>query len=324
MDNLTHTLTGLVLAQTGLKRYTPHATITAVIGANLPDIDVFAYFAGPVHALEFRRGWTHGILAAVVLPVLLAACVVAWDRARRRRNAETGSRDSENRAATAAFGGALLVSALSIWSHPLLDLLNTYGVRLLMPFSRTWFQSDALFIVDPFLWVILVGGIALARYRARGAHDASPGALAFRHRPASVAIALATGYVLTMIAMSAVARASLDQPRGAHGLMVSPTAARRLVKFVVRDIGGHYELGVFNWLENPRYSILDTVSAGPLDEVRERAGDNPQVRAFLSWARFPRASVTPVGDSLRVLLTDVRYSGGDDAESWASAAVTIP
>jgi inner membrane protein len=324
MGNLTHTLAGLVLAETGLKRYTPHATITAVIGANLPDIDVFAYFASPVHALEFRRGWTHGILAAVVLPVLLAVCVLAWERARRGRKALGDRAASEKQTAAAVFRGVLLVSALSIWSHPLLDLLNTYGVRLLMPFSHTWFQSDALFIVDPFLWVILVGGIALARYRARGAHDDSSRALAFRHRPARVAIALATGYVLTMIAISAAARASLDQPRGAHGLMVSPTAARRLVKFVVRDIGGHYELGVFSWLENPRYSILDTVSAGPLDEIRERAGDKPQVRAFLSWARFPRAAVTPMGDSLRVLLTDVRYSGGDDAESWASAAVTIP
>jgi inner membrane protein len=319
MDNLTHTLAGLALAESGLKRYTPYATVTAVIGANLPDIDVLSYFASPVHALEFRRGWTHGILAMFVLPVLLALSVVAWERARR-----TGARTDNENPTPATFQGILLVAALSVWSHPLLDLLNTYGVRLLMPFSRTWFQSDALFIVDPFLWIILLGGIALGRYRARGTHDGSPQALAFRYRPARVAIALATAYVLTMIAISAAARASLDAAPGAHGLMVSPTAAQRLVKFVVRDIGGHYELGVFNWLENPRYAILDTVSAGPLDEVRERAADQAQVRAFLSWARFPRASVTQAGDSLRVLLTDVRYSGGDDAESWASAAVTIP
>jgi hypothetical protein len=130
--------------------------------------------------------------------------------------------------------------------------------------------------------------------------------------------------VLLMIAISAAARASLEEAGGPHGVMISPTATQRLVKFVVRDIGGHYELGVFNWLENPRYSVLDTVSAGPLDHVRQRTGDQQQVHAFLSWARFPRAAVTPMGDSLRVLLTDVRYSGGDDAESWASAAVTIP
>ena len=318
MDNLAHTLAGLALAESGLKRYAPHATVTAVIGANLPDIDIVSYFASPVHALEFRRGWTHGILAMFVLPVVLALSVVAWERA-RRKPART---DSEN--ASATFQGILLVAALSVWSHPLLDLLNTYGVRLLMPFSHTWFQSDALFIVDPFLWIILIGGIALARYRARGTHDGSPQAVAFRYRPARVAIALAGAYALAMIAISAAARASLQEARGPHGLMISPTATKRLVKFVVRDIGGHYELGVFNWLANPRYSILDTVSAGPLDEVRERANDERQVRAFLSWARFPRALVTSAGDSLRVLLTDIRYSGGDDAENWASVVVTIP
>lgn len=323
MDNLAHTLAGLALAESGLKRFAPHATVTAVIGANLPDVDILSYFASPVHALEFRRGWTHGILAMIVLPVLLSLGVVAWNRARRGRK-DGAQTEGEGAIAVATVRGILLVAALSVWSHPLLDLLNTYGVRLLMPFSRTWFQSDALFIVDPFLWIILVGGIALARYRARAAHDGSPKALAFRYRPARVAIALAMAYVLTMIAISAAARASLAEARGAHGLMVSPTATRRLVKFIVRDIGGHYELGVFNWLDNPRYSILDTISAGPLDHVRERAGDQEQVRAFLSWARFPRASVAPVGDGLRVLLTDVRYSGGDDAESWASAVVTIP
>jgi inner membrane protein len=315
MDNLAHTLAGLALAESGLKRHAPYVTATAVVGANLPDIDVLAYFASPVHALEFRRGWTHGILAVVVLPVLLAACIAAWDRARRT--------NFEGRP-PANLHGVLLVAALAVWSHPLLDLLNTYGVRLLMPFSQTWFHTDALFIVDPFLWIILLAGIALGRYRARGAHDGSPQALAFRYRPARVAIALATAYALTMIALSAATRASLQEARGPHGLMVSPTAARRLVKFIVRDIGGHYELGVFNWLENPRYAILDTVSAGPLDEIRARAVDQPRVRAFLSWARFPRALVTPAGDSLRVLLTDVRYSGGDDAENWASVAVIIP
>jgi inner membrane protein len=292
--------------------------VIAVVGANLPDIDVLSYLAGPIHALEFRRGWTHGILAMIVLPVLLTLIVIAWNMLRRRKTQPVAKNGI-----LSAFWGILLVATLSIWSHPLLDLLNTYGVRLLMPFSSTWFQSDAVFIVDPVLWVILIGGIALARYRARHTRNDPHVSDAYRYRPAQAALAFGAAYVLTLVALSAAARASLQPARGPHGLMVSPTATRRLVKFVVRDIGGHYELGVFNWLENPRYSIVDTVSAGPLDEIRERAVGVPRIRQFLSWARFPRASVTPVGDSLRVHLTDVRYSGGDD-DSWASAVVTIP
>ena len=37
-----------------------------------------------------------------------------------------------------------------------MDVLNSYGVRLLMPFSGRWFYGDALYIVDP--WLYLAAG----------------------------------------------------------------------------------------------------------------------------------------------------------------------
>lgn len=55
------------------------------------------------------------------------------------------------------------VAFLGVWSHPLLDLLNTYGVRLLMPFSDTWFYGDTLFIIDPWFWLLAGAGVVLAR-----------------------------------------------------------------------------------------------------------------------------------------------------------------
>jgi inner membrane protein len=53
------------------------------------------------------------------------------------------------------------LSLLGVLSHPFLDWLNNYGVRLLMPFSDRWFYGDTLFIVDPWLWLILGGAVAL-------------------------------------------------------------------------------------------------------------------------------------------------------------------
>src|SRR5579862_9732608 len=159
MDNLCHTLAGAVLAEAGLRRRTPLAVPTLLIGANLPDLDALAYLRGPVFALGFRRGWTHGVLAMLVLPVLLAGLMLAWDRLVRRR----GDEPADPR-------GLLVVAAVAVTSHPLLDLLNTYGVRLLMPFSGHWFHGDALFIVDPWLWLLFGVGTALAiRRRRRGA-----------------------------------------------------------------------------------------------------------------------------------------------------------
>ena len=52
-------------------------------------------------------------------------------------------------------------------THPVLDWLNNYGIRLLMPFSPRWFYGDAVFIIDPWLWLALggaLGAIAVATH----------------------------------------------------------------------------------------------------------------------------------------------------------------
>ena len=158
MDNLAHTLAGASLAQAGLKRLTPLATATLVIGANLPDIDALATFGGGDFSLLFRRGWTHGALAMILWPPRA-------DRPGARLRCRAPAAASRTPARTPGAGaGAVLVGVLS---HPALDWLNTYGVRLLMPFSGRWFYGDALFIVDPWLWLVLAAAVIVAM-TARG------------------------------------------------------------------------------------------------------------------------------------------------------------
>src|SRR5918999_3871619 len=89
MDNVCHTLVGAALAEAGLKRRTALGAATLMIGANFPDIDVLAVPFG--HSVDFRRGWTHGVLALVVLPFVLAVVMFAWDRSiAARRTAHAG------------------------------------------------------------------------------------------------------------------------------------------------------------------------------------------------------------------------------------------
>ena len=81
MDNVTHTLVGLALAESGLKRRTRFATATLLLGSNLPDVDGFTHcFGSATDALAFRRGWTHRVLAMAVLPLLLTALMLGWGR----------------------------------------------------------------------------------------------------------------------------------------------------------------------------------------------------------------------------------------------------
>ena len=44
MDNLTHSLTGALIGQAGLKKKTGLAMPALIIGANLPDVDAACFF----------------------------------------------------------------------------------------------------------------------------------------------------------------------------------------------------------------------------------------------------------------------------------------
>src|SRR5688500_873216 len=153
-----------------------------MIGANFPDIDILSAPFG--RATEFRRGWTHGVLALVVLPFVLTGLMMLWDRYRRRGADPAIPRQ------------LLLLATISIWTHPTLDWMNSYGMRWLMPFDGTWFYGDSLFIVDPWLLIVLGLGVWFSRRREK---------IAARHpwRPARIAVGVATAYVIVMLGLQA-------------------------------------------------------------------------------------------------------------------------
>lgn len=159
MDPIAHSFTGATLAAAGLRRATPLATAALLMGANAPDVDVLAGFGPDQAALAFRRGWTHGVLALAIWPFLLTGVLLAWDRWVRRR------RDPIAPSARAA--PLLALSALAVITHPTLDWVNNYGMRWLMPFDGRWFYGDALFVIDPWIWLTLGGVLFLMYSRSR-------------------------------------------------------------------------------------------------------------------------------------------------------------
>jgi inner membrane protein len=52
-------------------------------------------------------------------------------------------------------------------SHPLLDWTNNYGVRPLLPWSGKWFYGDLVFIIDPWIWLVVGGAVFLLTARTR-------------------------------------------------------------------------------------------------------------------------------------------------------------
>ncbi|MBD0327587.1 MAG: metal-dependent hydrolase, partial [Pyrinomonadaceae bacterium] len=57
--------------------------------------------------------------------------------------------------------GLLLASIVASFTHPLLDWTNNYGVRPFLPWSGRWFYGDLVFIVDPWIWLVLGGAVFL-------------------------------------------------------------------------------------------------------------------------------------------------------------------
>jgi inner membrane protein len=157
LDPIAHTLTGAALAASGLKRATPLATAALLIGANAPDIDVVSYVGSPFESLAFRRGWTHGVLALAILPFAITGLILAWDRLVRRKR--------EPAAEPARAGPLFGLALLAVLTHPALDWLNNYGMRWLMPFDGRWFYGDAVFIIDPWIWLGLGGALFLVHSR---------------------------------------------------------------------------------------------------------------------------------------------------------------
>ena len=329
MDNLCHTLTGAALGKAGLASRARYGMATLMIAANIPDVDV-AVFLTDTLPVSFRRGWTHGVLAQVVLPIALAG--VVWALARFRspvsglrspvvsnghRTADSGDR------LEAPFNQLLLLSYAGIASHVFLDYLNSYGVRLLMPFSGRWFYGDALFIVDPWMWAILGAGTLLASVAARRGARAP-------WQPARVALALAAAYTLAMLGSNLWARAAVRDGLTRAGrpadtrFMVTPVFANPFRREVLVDTGDRYEKG-FLWFEpGPHFRPAGYGVDKGFDQPEARTAlSMPRARAFLTWSRFPFVVVDRTEAPPQLWLNDYRYSDASGRIGWAGLGVRL-
>jgi len=159
MDNLTHSLVGLTAAKAGLERLSPGATTLCVLAANAPDADIVVLAFGDRWTfLEHHRGITHAIVGVIALAFLLPLIFYAVDRLWSR---------FRNQPPKTKLKGLLIASLIASATHPLLDWTNNYGIRFFLPWSQKWSYGDLVFIVDPYLWLILGGAVFLLTARSK-------------------------------------------------------------------------------------------------------------------------------------------------------------
>lgn len=321
MDNLTHSLVGAVLGQAGLKRTTGLAMPALIIGANLPDVDAACFFwlEGTEH-LAFRRGITHGPPALALLPLVLAGLLWGWDRWQERRGTRPEGR------LPVRFGWLYAMAFIGCLSHPFFDWLNVYGIRLLEPFSSQWFYGDTLFIIDVWLWAMLIAGVWVSRRREKAAKT--------YHWPAILSLVVVAGYIGSawFITQTAFLTYSINMkvmPTEANGLpprpdiprtqmIAAPTPVWPFERELILGAQNNYFVIAPGTVPSPWNAkpVTDERCAWPDVEALRRA--NSQLDAFLFWSRAPFATRAADGS---VILYDARFT---DPRARGRFSVALP
>ncbi|MDQ4420691.1 metal-dependent hydrolase [Sphingobium sp. DEHP117] len=300
MDNLTHSMVGAVLGQTGLKRTSGLGMAALVIGANIPDIDASCTLLG-TPSLALRRGLTHGPLALLVLPLALTGGLILFDRWQQRRGTRPAARAPLNAL------WLLALSVIGMLSHLGLDWLNSYGIRLLEPFSSRWFYGDTLFIIDLVMWVVLIGGFIWSRRAEKS------GSERWRAR-GQIILTAACAYIFANGTITGMAERRGHQYLHDHGLEPEMVVANPVpAEFWKREIlwrsdnGGYGNYG-FSLLDDqvPEYlPIAGTTGMGQA-RVLAQVQRSKDATAFLFWSRMPLAHFEKDGT---LILEDQRFRG---------------
>lgn len=310
MDNLTHTLLAVTLSRAGLNRFSPHATLLLVAGANAPDLDVVAGLGRTGAALDLHRGPTH---SALLWPLMALAVTAAVWLFRRR---------------TIRWLRAYPVALIGVASNPLFDLANSYGVRLWWPFSDQWLHADLVAIFDIWVWALLALGLVAPWFG--GLVSREMGARAGSGRGAAVfVLVLLAGYLggRYLLHQRAVAvldsRMYLGEVPARVAAMPSPVDPFAWTGLV--EGAGFVQL-------HPRLHLLRefdpeegrTFYKPTGNAAVERARQAGPFRGFLGFAQWPvwRVSPAPEGEGAVVVeLCDVRFGPPERSRFSVSARI---
>ena len=142
MDPLTHALVGAGVAALAGDKFSlgNPLHLGAVLGALAPDIDIIFQFFGDVPYLTHHRGSSHSVPGVLMISAIIAAAL--W-----------------------LLFGSISLGIIFLWtflgalSHILLDILNSYGAKVLWPFSGKRYSLNLLVLADPVLIVLFAGVI---------------------------------------------------------------------------------------------------------------------------------------------------------------------
>ncbi len=308
MDALTHTLFAVMLGRVGLNRLAPHSTALLVVAANLPDVDVLARAGGHAAWLRYYRGPAHALL---FLPVVALLATMLTRLVSRKGF---------------SWWRAYCVALIGAVGSTLLDTATVQGDRLLWPFSNTWFGAGLMSSFDVWVWLILLGALAIPWFSRLVSSEM--GARSSTGRGAAVfALCLLGAYGFGRYLLHQRALAVLDSRMYQNEIPLRTTALPtpynpfRWIGLVEGHgfIGRYADVNPAGEFDPGDGTIFYKPEAG--GEIA-RARQTEAFRSVLVFVEWPLWTVSPVAEpemGSEVRLIDLRFGTPQDPAVSASA-----
>ncbi len=310
MDNVTHTLTGLMLSRAGLNRGEKGGAVMLMLAANAPDMDAYPFFYDNLTYLQVHRGYTHAFVFAPVVALVPLLLVKAFTRTRFTLTT------------LAMYGGCIA----AVLSHLLLDWTNVYGVRLMLPFNARWYRLDISNLIDPVILGTLLASVAfplmagLVSSEIAGKKSAGP-----KRGWAWFALIAVLGYDASrwMAHERAIAIIDAHNYRGAPAGRVSvfPVSLFRW-RGVVEGDGFIYEVPIDMTTEFDAaggHTEYPAIFSPAIDAARTTR----TFEVFEAFDQLPFWTLLPIDDQVRVELLDLRF-GSVQSPGFEAVAFVEP
>ncbi|MGA9716876.1 MAG: metal-dependent hydrolase [Acidobacteriaceae bacterium] len=282
MEPVTHFLTGACLGRSGFNRKTAYATLAMTLAAETPDLDIFWEFRGPLVGFQHHRGFTHTLLGAPVVALVVTLFCWGFHHVRRKKPPIPPR-------------WILLwcFALIADFSHILLDFTNNYGVRPFAPWNSHWYSWDIVFIFEPVMFIFLLTGLLAPAVLGLVDREISKRRPLFRGRGWAITALIGVALLYTL--------RSTEHARAVH--LLEQTSFDRPALRVAAE---PYPINPFRWQgiveTDNAYHFADVRTGSDAVNIDESVGPiykppvTPAVaaakrswlgRVYLDWSQFP-------------------------------------
>lgn len=277
MDTITHALAGGVIGYALKDRYGRTGLATVLAASLAPDADNVIRLFGTIPYLQWHRVLSNSLAGAAVLAVIVALLAKRFGRG-------------------VEFRTLLVLSFIGVGLHVFLDLTNSYGCKLLWPFSDRWYALDLVFIVDPWLTALLVLSLLVMRFGAD-----KMGVLA------GCFLLISAYWGMRYYERGrALDRFRAEKPEAAK-IGAFPSALDPYSWHMVAEDEDWFHMGWYN-LRTGRWFETETAAKEMENDGIKAALASDAGKVFTDFARFPYVSYDVLPNGWLVHIQDLRFS----------------